>query len=77
MSIFVPERLRFNEAEGDVTGEEQPKLMCASTGMPAFEQGWKRRRYARVDLMLHKTCTKRSDGTDIPECEMKSLQVRM
>ena len=24
--------------------------------------------------MRHKTCTKRSDGTDIPECEMKELK---
>ena len=44
--------------------------------MPAFEQSWKRRRYARVDLMLHKVCTKRSDGTCIHECHMKSLHAR-
>ena len=44
--------------------------------MPAFEQSWKRRRYARVDLMLHKACTKRSDGTCIHECHMKSLHAR-
>ena len=44
--------------------------------MPAFEHSWKRRRYARVDLMPHKACTKRSDGTCIPECHMKSLHAR-
>ena len=41
-----------------------------------IEQSWKRRRYARVDLMLHKACTKRSDGTCIHECHMKSLHAR-